>query len=342
MLKLTEFNFNLPAELIAQKPADKRDESKLMLVNRKAGSIEHLHFYNIADRVDDGDLFVLNNTRVFPARLIGIKDKGQASIEVFLLRETEPGTWEVLLKPARRVPPGSRIIFGDGTLTAEVLESDTSRQKRYVRFDRTDGLMEKFKEVGDVPLPPYIHRPDGTSTEDRKRYQTVYARDEGSVAAPTAGLHFTPEILDKIRHCQITLHVGYGTFKPVTAEYIQDHEMDVEYFSVPVDTASQIKAQAATGNRVIATGTTSARTLEAVAAEYGEIQACEGKTDLFIYPGYQFLVVDGLLTNFHLPGSTLLMLVSAFGGMELIQEAYRKAVEQKYRFYSYGDAMLIL
>lgn len=342
VLKLSEFNFNLPAELIAQKPADKRDESKLMLVDRKTGSIEHLHFYNIADRVNDGDLFVLNNTRVFPARLTGIKDKGQASIEVFLLRETGPGIWEVLLKPARRVPPGSRIIFGDGILAAEVLKSDTSKQKRHVRFDRTDGLMDKFKEVGDVPLPPYILRPEGASPEDRNRYQTIYARDEGSVAAPTAGLHFTREILEKIRYCQITLHVGYGTFKPVTAEYIQDHEMDVEYFSVSAETASQIRAQESTGNRLIATGTTSARTLEAVAAEYGKIEACEGKTDLFIYPGYQFRVVDGLLTNFHLPGSSLLMLVSAFGGMELIREAYRKAVENKYRFYSYGDAMLIL
>lgn len=342
VLKLTEFNFTLPAELIAQKPADKRDESKLMLVNRSKGSIEHLHFYNIADRVSDSDLFVLNNTRVFPARLIGKKEQGQASIEVFLLKESEPGIWEVLLKPARRVPPGSRIIFRDGILAAEVLESDLSRQKRFVRFNQVDGLMEKFKEVGDVPLPPYIQRPEGTSAEDRERYQTVYAWHEGSVAAPTAGLHFTPEILAEIRHCQITLHVGYGTFKPVTAEYIQDHLMDEEYFSVSEETAGMIREQKRAGQRVIATGTTSARTLEAVAAQHGEITAGNGKTDLFIYPGYEFQVIDGLLTNFHLPGSTLLMLVSAFGGMELIREAYRKAVENKYRFYSYGDAMLIL
>ncbi len=342
MLKLSEFNFNLPAELIAQKPADKRDESKLMLVDRNTGSIKHSRFYNIADSVNDGDMFVLNNTRVFPARLVGIKEKGLASIEVFLLRETGPGVWEVLLKPARRVPPGSRIIFRDGILAAEVLESDLTKQKRYVRFDRTEGLMEKFKEVGDVPLPPYIQRPGGTSPEDRERYQTVYARDEGSVAAPTAGLHFTKEILEKIKHCQITLHVGYGTFKPVTSENIQDHLMDEEYFSVSEETAALIREQKEAGKRVIATGTTSARTLEAVFTEYGEIVACAGKTDLFIYPGYQFRAVDGLLTNFHLPGSTLLMLVSAFGGMELIQEAYGKAIENKYRFYSYGDAMLIL
>ncbi len=313
-----------------------------MLVDRKSGSIEHLHFYNIADRVNPGDLFVLNNTRVFPARLIGKKEKGEASIEVFLLRETEPGIWEVLLKPARRVPPGSRIIFRDGILSAEVLESDISRQKRYVRFDRADGLMEQFREVGEVPLPPYIQRPEGASAEDRERYQTVYAWHEGSVAAPTAGLHFTPEILEKIRHCQITLHVGYGTFKPVTAELVHKHVMDEEYFSVSAETAGLIREQKLAGQRVIATGTTSARTLEAVAAQHGEITACEGKTDLFIYPGYQFRVVDGLLTNFHLPGSTLLMLVSAFGGMELIREAYCKAVENRYRFYSYGDAMLIL
>ncbi len=313
-----------------------------MLVDRNTGSVKHLRFYNIADSVNDGDMFVINNTRVFPARLVGIKEKGLASIEVFLLRETGPGIWEVLLKPARRVPPGSRIIFRNGILAAEVLESDLTKQKRYVRFDRPEGLMEKFKEVGDVPLPPYIRRPKGTSPEDRERYQTVYARNEGSVAAPTAGLHFTPEIMQKIKHCQITLHVGYGTFKPVTAEYIQDHLMDEEYFSVSEESAALIREQKQTGKRVIATGTTSARTLEAVFAEHGEIVACAGKTDLFIYPGYRFRALDGLLTNFHLPGSTLLMLVSAFGGMELIQEAYRKAIENKYRFYSYGDAMLIL
>ena len=342
MLKLTEFKFDLPTELIAQKPADRRDESRLMLVNRKTGSIEHLHFHNITDRTTEDDLFVLNNTRVFPARLIGKKQGGQARIEVFLLRESGEGIWEVLLKPARRVPPGSRITFRDGILEAEVLDSDPVRQKKFVKFNRVDGLMESFSEVGEVPLPPYIHRPGGTSPEDRERYQTVYARHDGSVAAPTAGLHFTADILGRIRHCQITLHVGYGTFKPVTAEYIEDHEMDEEHYSVSAETAAAIRGQKKGGGRLIATGTTSARTLEAIAGENGKIVACEGKTDLFIFPGYQFKVVDALLTNFHLPGSTLLMLVSAFGGMELIREAYRKAVEEKYRFYSYGDAMLIV
>ena len=342
VLKLSDFEYDLPPELIAQKPAVKRDESRLMLVDRKSGSIEHLYFHNITDRTNNNDLFVLNNTRVFPARLVGRKEQGSASIEVFLLRETAPGVWEVLLKPARRVPPGSRIIFRDGILSAEILESDPARQKKYVRFNLVEGLMERFQELGDVPLPPYIHRPDGTTREDRERYQTIYAVREGSVAAPTAGLHFTQEILEKIRHCQITLHVGYGTFRPVTAEYIQDHEMDEEYFSVSAEDAGLIGEQQKSGGRVIATGTTSARTLEAIAAEHGEVVACDGKTDLFIFPGYRFRVVDALLTNFHLPGSTLLMLVSALGGMELIREAYREAVANRYRFYSYGDAMLIL
>ncbi len=342
MLKRSEFDFYLPPELIAQRPADRRDESKLMLVNRKTGSIEHLLFHNITDKIKNDDLLVLNNTRVFPARLIGKKAPGRASIEVFLLRETDPGEWEVLLKPARRVPPGSRIIFGDGILAAEVLPSDSSRQKRYVRFNQSEGLMERFEEVGDIPLPPYIHRPGGTTLEDRERYQTVYALHGGSVAAPTAGLHFTREILEKIRHCHVTLHVGYGTFKPVTAEYVQEHRMDEEHFTVSEETAALVRRHRDEGGRIIATGTTSARTLEAVAGEFGEIRACEGKTELFIYPGYRFRAVDGLLTNFHLPGSTLLMLVSAFGGMELIRRAYRTAIEKKYRFYSYGDAMLIL
>ena len=342
VLKLSDFNFELPPELIAQKPADSRDESRLMVVNREKGSIEHLYFHNITDRTGRDDLFVLNNTRVFPARLKGRKAGGEAGIEVFLLREIEAGVWEVLLKPARRVPPGSRILFRDGCLAAEVLDSDPARQKKYVRFNQVEGLMDRFNELGEVPLPPYIHRPEGTSAEDRSRYQTVYAKHEGSVAAPTAGLHFTQGILDKIRHCQITLHVGYGTFKPVTVENVEDHEMDEEYYSVSTEAAAAIRKQKAGDGRVIATGTTSARTLEAIAGEYGEIVPCDGRTDLFIYPGYDFKVVDALLTNFHLPGSTLLMLVSAFGGLELVREAYRQAVAGKYRFYSYGDSMLIL
>jgi len=342
VLKLSDFEFDLPTELIAQKPADRRDESRLMVVNRENSSIEHLYFHNITDQTSRDDLFVLNNTRVFPARLKGTKAGGEARIEVFLLREVDTGTWEVLLKPARRVPPGSRIIFPGGSLEAEVLDSDPARQKKFVRFSQAEGLMERFNQVGEVPLPPYIHRPDGVSAEDRVRYQTVYARHEGSVAAPTAGLHFTTEILEKIRHCHLTLHVGYGTFKPVTVENIEDHEMDEEYYSVSAEAASTIREQKAGGGRVIATGTTSARTLEAVAGEHGEVVPGDGSTDLFICPGYRFRVVDALLTNFHLPGSTLLMLVSAFGGMELIREAYRQAVEEKYRFYSYGDAMLIL
>lgn len=342
MLKLSDFEFDLPEELIAQRPADRRDASRLMLVDRARGSIEHLHFHNITDRIHDDDLFVLNDTRVFPARLIGKKEGGQADIELFLLREMRPGEWEALLKPARRVPPGSRILFGEGELEAEVLPIVAPGPKRHVRFNLTEGLMEKIEKLGEVPLPPYIRRPEGTTREDRERYQTVYAANHGSVAAPTAGLHFTPDILERIRHCRITLHVGYGTFKPVTVENVAEHVMDEEYFTVPETSAGLIRRQKESKGRIIAAGTTSARTLEAVAAAQGTIEACRGKTDLFIFPGYTFRIIDGLLTNFHLPGSTLLMLVSAFGGMELIREAYRQAIASEYRFYSYGDAMLIL
>ena len=342
MLKLSDFQFDLPEELIAQQPADRRDASRLMLVDRVRGSIEHLHFHNITDRIHDDDLFVLNDTRVFPARLMGKKEGGQSTIELFLLRELSPGKWEALLKPARRVPPGSRILFGEGELEAEVLPIVAPGQKRHVRFNISEGLMEKFEELGEVPLPPYIRRPGGTTREDRERYQTVYAAHQGSVAAPTAGLHFTPDLLGRIRNCRITLHVGYGTFKPVIVENVADHVMDEEYFTVPEESALLIQRRKESGGRVIAAGTTSARTLEAVAAMCGKVEPCRGKTDLFIYPGYRFRVIDGLLTNFHLPGSTLLMLVSAFGGIELIREAYRQAIAGEYRFYSYGDVMLIL
>jgi S-adenosylmethionine:tRNA ribosyltransferase-isomerase len=341
VLKLSEFDFDLPAELIAQEPAEKRDESRLMVLNRKTGSIDHLFFHDITDHIQPKDLLVLNNTRVFPARLIGRKEGGKASIEVFLLREIRPGDWEVLLKPARRVPPGSQISFCDGILFAEVLASDSSGKKRYVRFSQVEGLMEKFEEIGEVPLPPYINRPTGSTPEDRERYQTVYASHKGSVAAPTAGLHFTRELLAGIRHCYITLHVGYGTFKPVTVEDVEKHEMEEEHYSVTRETAAVIREQRENGRRIIATGTTTARTLEAMLKERGEICAGDGKTSLFIYPGYRFQAVDSLLTNFHLPKSTLLMLVSAFGGTELVREAYREAVAMGYRFYSYGDAMLI-
>lgn len=342
-VKTSDFQFDLPQELIAQTPAEKRDASRLMVVHRDTGTIEHRQFRDLPEYVLPGDLFVINNTKVFPARLFGTKQGGTARIETLLLKQAGKDAWESLVKPAKRVPPGSRIVFAAGEFEAEVEESPDP-SKRVLRFEYAGDFMSWLNRLGRIPLPPYIRRDtDGFEILDRERYQTVYARQAQSVAAPTAGLHFTPELLTCIPHCEITLHVGYGTFKPLSAENIEDHKMDSEHYQISAETARRIEAHRRPGSRVFAVGTTSTRTLEHVCrVNAGRIVEDSGWTDLYIYPGFEFQVVQGLVTNFHLPGSTLLLLVSALAGTELVREAYATAIEQRYRFYSYGDAMLIL
>ena len=342
MVKLSEFIFDLPPELIAQHPADKRDASRLMVVDRSSGNISHHLFSDLPSAIGPKDLLVLNNTKVFPAKIFGYKKGGTAKIEVLLLRETEKDCWEVLLKPARRAVPGATIVFEKEKFEARV-ESSPDPMKRILRFMYRGDFWSWIEQLGHIPLPPYIRRPTAIFEEsDRERYQTVFARSRGSVAAPTAGLHFTPQLLKQIRYCEITLHVGYGTFKPIAVEEIEQHKMDSEFFSISEGSALNIQEQQTAGSRIIPVGTTSTRTLEHVIRSRGDIVSGIGWTDLFIYPGFEFKVISGLIANFHLPGSTLLLLVSAFAGQELIREAYESAIKEKYRFYSYGDAMLIL
>jgi S-adenosylmethionine:tRNA ribosyltransferase-isomerase len=309
-----------------------------MLVNRETGAISHCQFHELPSLLLPEDLLVLNDTRVLPARLWAAKPNG-TRIEVLLLQPIDEIRWEALIRPARRCPPGTRLIFEEGKFEA-VVEEVGVLGKRTLRFIVTSEFWSDLERVGQIPLPPYIRRP---ATElDRLRYQTVFARQSGSVAAPTAGLHFTDALLRRIRHCKITLHVGYGTFRPLEAENIEEHQMDPEPFSVAGDAATTIQAQLDSGKRVIAVGTTTTRTLEHLARIQGRIIESSGMTDLYIYPGFRFNVISGLLTNFHLPGSTLLLLVSAFAGLELTRNAYQVAVDEGYRFYSYGDAMLLL
>ena len=340
-MKLEEFDYNLPEELIAQVPIQKRDESRLMIVDRKNRTIEDKVFKDIIDYLEPGDCLVRNNTKVIPARLYGKKDTG-ANVEFVLLKQIEGDTWESIVRPGNKLKPGSRVIFGDGLLKAEILEvlEDGTRK---VKFEYDGIFNEILDKIGLMPLPPYIHE----SLKENDRYQTVYAKYEGSAAAPTAGLHFTPELLKKIEEKEIkianvTLHVGIGTFRPVKEENIEEHKMHTEHFYIKQEDVDKINETKKNGKKVIAVGTTSCRVLETIADENtGLVKQIEADTGIYIYPGYKFKCIDGLITNFHLPKSTLLMLVSALADREFILEAYNKAVEEKYRFFSFGDAMFI-
>lgn len=390
-MRTSDFDYNLPPELIAQTPLERRDESRLMVVHRPTGAIAHRRFRDVVDFLERGDCVVLNDTRVMRARLFGNRERTGGRVEILLLREVEPGLWEVLARPARRVRPGDTLLFGGGRLKGTVVE-DLGESRRRVLFEaagrvpseargpepgspyskamrREGGCPEEgpgpsepeagrsahglsrgrleriIEEIGMVPLPPYIKRPLPRGLEER--YQTVYARREGSAAAPTAGLHFTGEMLDSLRErgvqlAFLTLHIGLGTFRPVKSERVEEHRMHEEFYEIPGETAAAINEARSGGRKVIAVGTTSVRAVEASATPEGFVSAGAGSTDLFIYPGYRFKVTDGLLTNFHLPRSTLLMLVCAFAGRELVLRAYEEAVRERYRFYSFGDAMLIL
>ncbi len=340
-MKSSDFYYELPQELIAQEPLAQRSSSRLLVLDRRHGSMEHRVFGNLPEYLQKGDCLVLNDTRVIPARLLGARSDTGGKIEFVLLKNIEGDIWEVILKPGKRARPGARFSFGGGELHAEVIEV-VEGGNRLVRFEYEGIFQEILDRVGIMPLPPYITR----KLEDAERYQTVYSKYRGSAAAPTAGLHFTPALLDEldrsgIRLVYLTLHVGLGTFRPVKVEDVEKHVMHSEFYSLDASAAQAINQTRAAGGRVIAVGTTSCRVLETVGDENGQVEPAEGWTDIFIYPGYRFKVVDALITNFHLPESTLIMLVSAFAGRDNILEAYRTAVELKYRFFSFGDAMLI-
>ncbi len=342
-MKRSDFYYELPEELIAQTPAEPRNSSRLMKVDRASGAIEHTHFYNLCDFLKKGDLLVMNDSRVLPARLFGIKENTGAVVEFLLLEQKGDMLWETLVRAGKKARNGARFSFGDGILTGEIVDT-VEEGNRLVKFECKGNFFTALEEVGQTPLPPYITE----KLEDKERYQTVYSRELGSAAAPTAGLHFTEEMLEELKRkgielAYVTLHVGLGTFRPVKEENILDHKMHSEHYSLPKETAELINRTKANGGRVIAVGTTSCRTLESVASiNGGSVKEQEGYTDIFIYPGYEFKVLDGLITNFHLPESTLIMLVSAFLGYENTMKAYKKAVEERYRFFSFGDAMLIL
>ena len=342
-MQKSDFYFDLPKELIAQEPCEPRDAARLLCLGRASGELRHAVFRDLPGLLQPGDLLVVNNSKVLPARLIGHKEGTGAVCELLLLRQVKGDVWECLAKPGKRLHAGTRIIFGDGTLTAVVRDTMEDGNKHAEFFYDTPTLYEKLDAFGKMPLPPYIQK----QLDDQSQYQTVYAKELGSAAAPTAGLHFTPELMDTlrkegVRFAEVTLHVGLGTFRPVKEDDILDHKMHSEWYSISEETAQAICRTKAAGHRVIAVGTTSCRTLEAAAARYGEIRACSGDTDIFIYPGFSFRVLDGLITNFHLPESTLIMLVSAFYGYERTMLAYAAAVKENYRFFSFGDAMMIL
>ncbi len=341
MLK-KDFWYDLPKELIAQEPADPRDSARLMVLNRADDSIKHEIFHDLPSHLNAGDVLVLNNSKVLPARLIGDKVPTGAVCEVLLLRQAKGDTWECLARPGRRMQAGTKLRFGDGSLTAVVDETLPDGNKLVTFTYDTQTLYEKLDEFGKMPLPPYITK----QLEDQSQYQTVYAKELGSAAAPTAGLHFTPELLktieDKgVKIVEVTLHVGLGTFRPVNEESIEDHHMHTEWYCVEEAAAAAINEARANGHRVVAVGTTSCRTLEAVWARYGKIVPCSGSTDIFLYPGVELHAIDALVTNFHLPESTLIMLIAAFYGYDKTMAAYKVAVQEKYRFFSFGDAMLI-
>ena len=340
-MKTSDFYYDLPQELIAQTPIEKRDTSRLMTLNRTTGEVGHHHFYELPDFLRPGDCLILNDSRVLPARLLGQRLPGGGACEVLLLTDKGDKTWECLVRPGRKMRTGAKLSFGNGELTAEVV-GEVEGGNRLVRFDYEGIFLEVLEHLGKMPLPPYIKE----ELQDQERYQTVYSKVVGSAAAPTAGLHFTPELLEKIAAKgvgigYVTLHVGLGTFRPVKEEEITDHEMHSEYCVIPQETADLINNTKAGGGRVICVGTTSCRTLESWAADDGHMEAKAGWTNIYIYPGYKFKVMDGLVTNFHLPESTLIMLVSAFAGREHVLAAYAEAVKERYRFFSFGDAMFL-
>ena len=339
-MRKSDFYLDLPEELIAQTPLERRDSSRLLHLDKVTGELEHRHFYELLDYLREGDCMVFNDSRVLPARLIGARPTG-GSVELVLLRDLGEGRWECLSRPGRKTKPGTEILFGNGELKATV-ESVAEGGNRIVRFDYEGIFLEVLERLGKMPLPPYIKE----ELQDNERYQTVYSREIGSAAAPTAGLHFTKELMEKIaakgvKLCYVTLHVGLGTFRPVKAEEIEDHEMHSEFCIIPEETARIVSETKKKGGRVIAVGTTSCRTLESFAREDGSLPAASGWTNIFIYPGYTFKCVDALVTNFHLPESTLIMLVSALAGREHVLHAYEEAVKERYRFFSFGDAMFI-
>ncbi|WP_405356147.1 tRNA preQ1(34) S-adenosylmethionine ribosyltransferase-isomerase QueA [Ruminococcus sp.] len=341
-MKTSDFYYDLPQEQIAQTPIEPRDHSRLMVLHRENDEIEHRRFDDILDYLNEGDCLIVNDSRVIPARIYGVKEDTGAKIEFLLLKQLSGDRWETLVKPGKKAKIGAKFIFGDGLLKAEVVDI-VDDGNRIVELQSEENIYTTLDKIGQMPLPPYIT----AKLEDQERYQTVYSHELGSAAAPTAGLHFTNELLDRIRAKgvnigYVTLHVGLGTFRPVKVDDVTKHKMHSEHYEIPAKTAELIRQTKANGKRVIAVGTTSCRTLESVAAEYGEIKPCDGFTDIFIYPGFEFKVLDGLITNFHLPESTLIMLVSAFYGYDKTMKAYEDAVKEKYRFFSFGDAMLIV
>lgn len=341
-LTTEDFDFDLPEELIAQTPMKDRDQSRLLILDPDTGETEDKHFYDIIDELHEGDALVMNNTRVLPARLYGVKPETGGHLEVLLLHNTEGDTWETLVKPARRAKVGTKISFGDGLLEATVTE-ELDHGGRMINFSYDGVFLEILEQLGEMPLPPYIKE----HLDDQERYQTVYAKENGSAAAPTAGLHYTEELMQKIRDkgvhiVYLTLHVGLGTFRPVSVDNLEEHEMHSEFYRLTQEAADTLNEVKANGGRIIAVGTTSIRTLETIGTKFnGEIKADSGWTNIFIYPGYEFKVVDAFNTNFHLPKSTLVMLVSAFAGKEHVLNAYQHAVDERYRFFSFGDAMFI-
>ena len=341
-LKKSDFYFDLPQELIAQDPLEDRSSSRLLMLDRDTGQTRHEIFHNIPQYLRPGDCLVLNNTKVIPARLLGEREGTGAHVEVLLLKRREKDVWETLVKPGKKCRPGTELIFGEGLLRGQVLET-VEEGNRLIRFTYQGIWEEVLDQLGEMPLPPYITH----KLQDKSRYQTVYARYEGSAAAPTAGLHFTRELLEVIREmgveiAYVTLHVGLGTFRPVKEENVLEHHMHSEYYQVTQEAAQQINAAKAAGGRIICVGTTSCRTLESAADENGQVRPGWGDTEIFIYPGYRFRVLDGLITNFHLPESTLVMLVSALAGRERVLSAYEEAVRERYRFFSFGDAMFVI
>lgn len=341
-MNVEEFDYDLPESLIAQTPLKDRDQSRLLVLGRNSGNIEHKHFKDVINYLETGDTLVLNDTRVMPARLFGLKEETGAKVEMLMLTRIENNDWEVLLKPAKRIKVGNKLSFGEGKIIAECIE-ELDQGGRIMRLHYEGILEERLNELGEMPLPPYIKE----RSDDPDRYQTVYAKESGSAAAPTAGLHFTDELLDEIRAkginiAFITLHVGLGTFRPVSVEDINDHEMHSEYYQMTQETANLLNQTKKEGHRIISVGTTSTRTLETIRRDYNEFVAVSGWTDIFIYPGFTYKAIDGLITNFHLPKSTLVMLVSAFSSRENILNAYKEAVKLEYRFFSFGDAMLII
>lgn len=342
MMDINDFDYDLPEELIAQDPIEDRSSSRLLLLDKKTGKTQDKIFRDIIDELNPGDCLVINNTKVIPARLMGVKEDTGAHIEVLLLKREQDDVWEVLVKPGKKAKPGTIITFGDGRLKAEVLEV-VEDGNRKIRFSYQGIFEEILDELGQMPLPPYITH----QLKDKNRYQTVYAKHTGSAAAPTAGLHFTPELLKEIEEkgidiARVTLHVGLGTFRPVKVDEITDHHMHSEFYQVDEEAAKKINRAKDSGHRVICVGTTSCRTIESAADETGHLKPTSGWTEIFIYPGYKFKILDGLITNFHLPESTLIMLVSALAGREHVLAAYEEAVQERYRFFSFGDAMLII